>query len=129
MMQYTTEVLENFVRIRRLDKETQSDIFLPLFLTVRLIDDNLSVQGANELWAISNTEIRKEMTDLLSRGTTLKNKWLRDLSWRDSKGYLNYTLVRSIFDRWMTDVADDSSCAYYYAEARASTVSDLVNRN
>ena len=129
MSQYTTDLLENFVRLHDLDRETQSDIFLRLFLTLQLIDDNLSVQGANELWSVSNAEIRKEMKDLLSRGKALKNTWLRDLSWRDSNGHLNYTLVRSIFDRWMTNAADDSSCAYYYAEARATAVSELVNRN
>jgi hypothetical protein len=129
MMQYTTDLLENFVRMNELDKETQSDIFLPLSLTVQLIEDNLSVHGANELWSISNAEIKKEITDLLSRGKTLKNKWLRDLSWRDSKGDLNYKLVRSVFDRWMTNAAHDSSCAYYYAEARTVAVSEIINRN
>ena len=129
MAQYTIELLQNIVPMEEVDNETQTDVFLLLSLTIRLIEDDLSVQGSNALWAISNAEIKKEMTDLLVRGQTLKSKWLYDLRWKDTEGHLNSTLVGSTFGRWMTDAAHDSSIAYYYAEARAAAVSELVKHH
>jgi E3 ubiquitin-protein ligase listerin len=60
------------------DQRESTFIYFPM--AIQLIDDNLTIAGANHMWNMYVDEIENEMADVVSEGRQVMARWIRESS-------------------------------------------------
>lgn len=121
---YSSRVFNQTALFEALDGECRREIFRLLYLTTLLANDNISVAGANNLWAAYNPDVEAEMVDFTSEA----QRFIIHCMHHPTIGQADspYAFVSDIIGNFRKEFGGFSPADFYGARMCCMAVGELV---
>ena len=74
---YVTKLLRSTEILKLIKQDQVGSLYLYYPLALHLIDEKLSLEPANKIWATSSPEVVEEMVEMLAQGQATIGEWIR----------------------------------------------------
>jgi hypothetical protein len=130
MALYSVKLFE-VTTLPEVDHKTMVEIVELLLLTTILTNDNLSVNGCNDIWIGQGTLFDAEIVEYISTSQHLVSEWLSKSAewWLEDKEDSAYIVIDKAMSQLFTSAADTSPTAYYSSKAYEYLVTELISKH